>query len=438
MTVLRYPSIAQSRVIQTAIVGCLSVLVLPGCILIPVPTALPDPEPFTAETLAPIQIGKTTREEVRELFSHWQFETDDGVQIAKIEPLGSPDASSWIFPLNRQVGDIGYVGLIAYGFVVGPVWGGKEDNYEHNWVLVDFNDDDTVVAVRVGQESAPCEVGRVCYRDGRFLEMATEDVAAVARSSVPVGGACSLFIYSDKKLDSLIEVSDGSRDERQLWHDTFLRLEVLPGQGGVSAAVDHLTARVRADDPAKIDLPADCADGEVRYIMLSVRSAQFTATEVPAASAADAVKERMLVERITNVKFATGDPQQPIVSPPPTAYDPASAASYEQLLAIRDPAAWPLLCQAADSGNRHAQMELGYRHRTDLARPDDFIGPLGQDDRLAYVWYRVAELSSDETEGASQHMASHLSDIELAQAQELVRAWRPGLCPMTSFADVKP
>jgi hypothetical protein len=375
------------------------------------------------------------------MFGHWPYETDDGVQIAKIEPLETPDASSWTFVLNRQVGDISYVGLVAYGFVVGPVWGGKEDNYEYNWVLVVFNEDDTVAEVQVGRESAPCEAGRVCYRDGRILVMATEDVATVARSRHPAGGTCSLFIYSDERLEAPVEVSAAGRVVQQLWHDTFLRLDVSPGQGGVSAAVDHLAARVRADDPAEIDLPADCADGEVRYISLRVRNAQFTAEEMPASSAANTVKERMLVERVTNAALAAGGPPQTVASTPLTAYDPASAALYEQameMLAAWDSAAWPLLCQAADLGNRRAQMELGYRHRTDLDRPDDFTGPLGQDDRLAYVWYRVAELSSDETEGASQHMVSHLSDNELTQAQELVRAWHPGLCPMTSFADVKP
>lgn len=310
MMLPRYPYAAQTSAVRAVTVVCLAVLNLAGCVLIPVPTALPDPEPFTAETLAPIQVGKTTREEVRELFSHWQYETDDGVKIAKIEPLETPDASSWSFALNRQIGDIGYVGLVAYGFAVLPVWGGNEDNYEHNWVLLDFSEDDTVAAVHVGHESAPCEAGRVCYRDGRFLVMATEDAASVARSRHPAGGTCSLFIYSDKKLETPVDVSAGGRVVQQVWHDTFVRLDVSPGRGGVSAAVDHMAARVGASYPAKIDLPVDCADGEVRYLSLSVRSAQFTSTEVPASSAVNIVKKRMVVERIINVALAKGDPPQ--------------------------------------------------------------------------------------------------------------------------------
>jgi len=310
MMLPRYPSAAQTSAVRAATVVCLSVPILAGCVLIPVPMALPDPEPFTAETLAPIQLGRTTREEVRELFSDWQYETDDGVKTAKLEPLETPDSSSWSFALNRQVGDIGYVGLVAYGFVVGPVWGGNEDNYEHNWVLLDFNEDDTVAAVHMGQEMAPCEAGTVCYRDGRFVEMATEDAAGIARSRQPAGGTCSLILYSDNKLETPVDVSAGGRVVQQLWHDTFVRLDVSPGQGGVSAEVDHMAARVGASYPAKINLPADCADGEVRYFSLSVRSAQFTATEVPALSAAKIVKNRMVVERLINVALAEGEPPQ--------------------------------------------------------------------------------------------------------------------------------
>jgi len=70
--------------------------------------------------------------------------------------------------------------------------------------------------------------------------------AAVARSGNPAVGTCSLFIYSDKRLEAHVEVSAGDRVVQKLWNDTFLRLDVSHGQGEVSAAVDHLVARIRA------------------------------------------------------------------------------------------------------------------------------------------------------------------------------------------------
>jgi hypothetical protein len=420
-----------------------------------VPTALPDPEPFTPETLSPIKVGVTTRDQVRELFSHWQYRNDDGPQVADIEPLGSPDAPSWVFALNRQVGDWSYVGLAAYWPVPMPLWGGTEHNYEYNWVLVDFNADDTVAAVWVATEKAPCKPGRACYRDGRLVVIESEDATAAARSRSPAEGTCSLFIYSDRTLSTPVTIDDDSRSAQYLWPDTFLRLDVRPGLGAVLASVDRNAAQIAAQNPSMISLPATCTSGEVRYIALSAVHAQFTTTEVPAASGADAIMTRLLVDHVPDVQLAVidhttkaqapaarSDPERSEPDAPLPEPDPASEEEYRQsleLLAVRDPAAWPLLCHAADSGSVRAQMELGYLHRTDLHRPADFTGPLGQDNRLAYVWFRVAELGGYEgTGGASQYIASQLSDIELAEAEELVRAWHPGLCPMGPIAKVKP
>jgi hypothetical protein len=76
------------------------------CVLVPIPTALADPEPFTAETLAPIQLGHTTRDEVRSLFAAWRYTTDDGVQTAHIEPEISDNVRYWVFGLSCQPGGV--------------------------------------------------------------------------------------------------------------------------------------------------------------------------------------------------------------------------------------------------------------------------------------------------------------------------------------------
>lgn len=289
------------------LVACAAGLALTGCVVLPVPTALPDPEPFGAKAMAPIQAGKTTREEVHELFSHWQYPTDEGLKVAKIEPLASSDASTWVFALNRQMGDLSYVGLVAYFPVVAPVWGGKEDNYQYNWVLVDFNADDTVAAVWVAMEGKPCRQGTACYRDSRLLVMATEEVTAATRSGKPANGTCSLFLYSGVASRITVSTDAVGGRVRDLWEDTFLRLERPAGPATVSVAVDRNAAQIDAASPSTISVPASCADGEILYFELSVREARLTATEVPVSAGIGAIQARMLVSHVPDVTLATAN-----------------------------------------------------------------------------------------------------------------------------------
>lgn len=94
---------------------------LSGCI--PLPLALPDPDPFTAERMASIHRGETTRDDVRTLLADWTYETDAGVQTAHLEPQVLENGRCWAFHLPRQLGDLAVVDPSTPGMF------GKGDNY---------------------------------------------------------------------------------------------------------------------------------------------------------------------------------------------------------------------------------------------------------------------------------------------------------------------
>ncbi len=263
-----------------------------GCILVPVPVAIADPEPFTPDALATVKAGVTTRAEVRDLFSHWRVETDDGPQVLEILPQGEAAAAAWIFKARRQMGSVGYVGLVVYGFVVAPVWGGFEDNYQDYSVLVEFNDDDTVRALWLVNETGPCKPGEACYRDSRIVVTANAAITADARSRGPSAGGCSLLVYADESLQAPAPVADGVGAKHTLWRDSFVRIDQPPG----TAAVDRNAAQLTGESPAIIDLGGYCMAGETRYVALSVADGRFSATQVPAQQGAQAVGSRFLVD----------------------------------------------------------------------------------------------------------------------------------------------
>lgn len=270
-------------------------MTLPGCVLVPIPTALADPEPFTPERLAPIQLGRTTQDEVRAMFGNWTYETDDGIQTAHIVPQISDDGRLWVFGLPRQVGDIAYAGLVAYFPVILPVLVGKQDNYENYWVVVEFNDDATVSSIRIAKENAPCVDGGVCYRDGQLLLIAGEAVSRAARSNGPPNDACVLFSYADDALDVPLTISYRDRTDRLASKVAFLRTELPPGHSTVCAT--GKASEPQSEAISTVDVDVVCAANEVLYIELSRRHGRIIAKPTNESTGARALAKRHIVER---------------------------------------------------------------------------------------------------------------------------------------------
>ena len=475
------------RAVARAALAVFCATILTGCVLVPVPTALADPEPFTAETLAPIQLGDTTRDQVRSLFADWNYTTDEGVQIARIEPEISNNGRYWVFGLLRQVGDWAWAGLALYTPVPIPVIVDVEVNYERYWVLVKFNDTDTVEAFWIAHENMPCEAGGVCYRNGHLLLLVNAAANATVQTSAPKSDRCVVYTYARDEFDTPVRVVDGMHVDEVFGKTSFLRSEISPGRSTISASIEESAETNIKSVRSASDVSVTCTGNEVLYVELDRLKKKIVAIQVDQPTGAHAIANRFLVAQVapvsapplafavasnelntgltTPVHFSLSDrglaagqicaPPQPgavtncdlntrltaPVSLPLADAGPsataAAADSYRRavaLIATRNPDAWPLLCTAAASGHAGAQTELGFWQRADLKVPEEFSEPLKKDNRLAYVWYRLAELNGGDATNARQYVASLLTDEELIQANEMVRNGQTGECPLRSIA----
>ena len=92
---------------------------------------------------------------------------------------------------------------------------------------------------------------------------------------------------------------------------------------------------------------------------------------------------------------------------------------------------WDKICLEANAGSGPAQILLAYWHRTDLLtlKAPFFRSKLQLDDRVAYMWYRLAEENAapGATEGR-QYMSTRLTPEELVEAEQMALDWKPGQC----------
>ena len=435
-------------------------MILTGCVVVPIPTALADPEPFTAETLAPIQVGHTTRDELRILFADWNYTTDEGVQIAHIEPEISHDGRYWVFGLPRQIGDWAWAGLVMYFPGPLPILLDVGDNYENYWVLVEFDDADTVNAFWIANEKAPCKPGGVCYRNGHLLMLADAAANQAAISSAPSNDQCVVYTYARDEFDTPVTVTQPMHVEQVFGKTSFLRTEISPGQSTISASNEDSAETDPNSLKSASGVSVTCIGNEALFVELDRFKKNVVATQVDEPTGAHAIAKRFLVERVVPASvpplaFAVASSVDPLASAVASielntglttpvnlpvadaAHAAAAADSYlraRALVATRNPDVWPLLCTAAEAGHAGAQMELGFWQRADLKVPEEFSEPLEKDNRLAYVWYRLAELNGGDATNARQYVANLLTEEERTQANEMVRNWRPGACPLRSIA----
>ncbi len=105
------------------------------------------------------------------------------------------------------------------------------------------------------------------------------------------------------------------------------------------------------------------------------------------------------------------------------------------------------ICKAANAGDVEAQMELGYRHQSVVWKTSsDHIrmqnlreAGIIADDRIAYMWYTLAAASAETNDftgertaailGLRRYVMKDMADKKIADANRMVRAWRPGQCP---------
>jgi hypothetical protein len=279
---------------------------LSGCI--PVPLALPDPEPFTAERMTSIRLGETTRDDVRALLANWTYETDAGMQTAHLEPQVLENGRYWAFALPRQLGDLAVVGLLVSPYGLVPGLFGEGDNYEDFWVLFEFDEDAIVDDVWMAGEGTDCSVGGACYHRGRFQIIADEAADASARTGNAMDDACVVYAYADDYFELPVTVTDGRHTGWLFEKTSFARFDVVVGTAMPSARYEHVPG-------SAVPFPVDCVAGAVHYVALRPRDERIEATDEKPSAGERAIAQRTVVDRLLSVERTQPPDWRPTTRP---------------------------------------------------------------------------------------------------------------------------
>jgi hypothetical protein len=226
--------------------------------------------PYGEDDLGPIEVGKTTGEEIRARFG------DPSEKYAQ--------GKWWVYHEQREMSQWVWFFCVQTGCGVGD-FGGDERLYS---LIIEFSEEGVLFRTTVVREKEPCsEDGSVCYRDGQ-LELARDDEAPLVDSL----RSCAVVIYgqtSAMKLGSVwIHITGGDEPPITIEY----RRPPVAGSSNVrshitgdEAPVGHLTDRsalyvplkpgqfkIRAVSPIveNITKPIElqCARGEVFFVRL--------------------------------------------------------------------------------------------------------------------------------------------------------------------------
>jgi hypothetical protein len=254
---------------------------------------LPDAKPFTADRLAPILIGVTTRDEVRALFANWKYQTDAGEQTAHLEPQIAEGGRYWVFNQRRQTGDIAWAGVAAVPEAPAPLpfFAGKADNYEDFWAMFEFNDAATVARFWISSDKTPCAVGGACYHGGYLQIIADAASSDDAHGRSLAGDRCALHVYAEEGFELPVVVTDGT-DARSLFGKTsFVRFDVARGAASASAAYENIPG-------SAVAMPIQCSGGESYYFALQPDKGLIDVKQRTSSAGAGAISGRYLVEHL--------------------------------------------------------------------------------------------------------------------------------------------
>jgi hypothetical protein len=278
-----------------------------GCI--PIPMALTDPEPFPRDALAAVQVGTTTRAEVRALFERWTYETDEGMWSVKLAPDASEDGRFWSFGLPWESGDVAFLFCIPYAISFACDIAGRNESSVAHWAVFEFAADTVVRYSRI-DEGSPCAPDRICHRVGHLLLVGHPRTAAEDR----IAWGCPVYVFGEGDFRTPLDVSSGATEARLFAEATFVRLDVASGRSdlaattvlamrkGAGAAVseEHRLAAVVASTAVQ------CTAGEPHFVAARARRDALTLEEVGARDGDRALASRYPIGRAWPVPMPTG------------------------------------------------------------------------------------------------------------------------------------
>lgn len=259
-----------------------------GCIFVgPIPTAWPDPEPVTEESIRFIRIGETTRDEVRDAFESWEYPTDQGTVVANLRPRSHRRGQWWSYDLSQEMWQWTACVVVYEG-------GGDclttDPDYRHYYVLIEFNDADKVTDVFVVHDDQRCSDSRVCYVDGYFLFPASPEADQDAKNMTLKPTGCAIYMYTSRDLDKARRFAFGDHLSGYLLSDDFfIYWSVAPGR------YELRRTRLSGKDMFETSIPVECIGGQQFFYEYSKRRNQWAIRSRTARQGRSAIKRRQLL-----------------------------------------------------------------------------------------------------------------------------------------------
>jgi hypothetical protein len=228
----------------------MSLMILGGCVMIPIRP--PDEEPFSDNSVEPLKPDKATK-----------------VQVLQV--LGKPShtfaqQAFWIYSQDREMTKWLAIFAIPAGF------GGYGDfeifaDQKQYWLVFQFDDEGTLMARHLLNESAPCiEGGELCFI-AEQLELAEELPQPLG---TPGPDSCSLIIYikpyARETVQRQIWISETEKPVRKLLKgmhgSVYAKISLEPGN-------HSFTASSNSDEEVIEYTTFRCDRGSMQYFRVS-------------------------------------------------------------------------------------------------------------------------------------------------------------------------
>ncbi len=229
---------------------------LSACIAFPI--QLPDEEPFKAEKLAFIEIGKTTKEEIATAMSDFPMEKDEGEVRVTLTPQKYRGGDWWLYAQTREE---------LKWLMIGPQDVGTIGDVDYRFLLIKFDNNGVVAEYELSSsEGDGCDRYGICVRESHYMLLASEDEDRVVKQFDIPADRCGIYVYGKPKSAFPIYL-DGHRVGWHLDKKQFFFWQLDPGV--------HQLASRSPDVSDQKPIEFSCAAGGLYFFELERKRSSF-------------------------------------------------------------------------------------------------------------------------------------------------------------------
>lgn len=156
-----------------------------------VPIQLPDKELFNDKTLAFIEIGKTTKDEIATAMSDLTTRTDEGASKTEFKLKKFRGGDWWLYVQERDE--------LAW-FVFAGTGMGQLGDADLRFLLIKFDPNGVVVSYELSSsEGWGCNRKGVCVHEPSYALLASEDEDRAVKQFDVFPGRCGIYVYGKLK-----------------------------------------------------------------------------------------------------------------------------------------------------------------------------------------------------------------------------------------------